>query len=77
VSVIQNALIELNAKLEKLEEVATACEERVTTTQNGNGRDLFDNVPVNGNGKDMIDPALLAQKLDTTIERIEQVLKEG
>lgn len=71
-SIIQNALVELNVKLEKLEDMASSYEQRVAE----NGNNLFGNSPVNGNGKS-IDTAMLAQKLDLTIERIEQVLKEG
>jgi len=73
VSVIQNALIELNAKLESLEEVAASHEARAArigdaAIVNGNGK---------SNGKHVIDSVMFAQKLDVAIERIEQVLREG
>lgn len=73
-SLIRNALMDLNEKVERLETIAATQEERAA--QN----DLFPAV-TNGHGQsndhDMIDRDLLAQKLDSTIEKVEQMLKEG
>ncbi|MCB9991828.1 MAG: hypothetical protein H6867_10770 [Rhodospirillales bacterium] len=65
---ILDALTALNTSLDKLEIAAAQQEQKTLQTQQ---QDLF------GGGYNMIDPAILAQKLDVTIERIEQVLREG
>ena len=87
VTTIVNAISALTQSLDKLE---TAASEQVIKSEqaqkkaalagqqdlfNGNGHKS--NGVANGNGAIAIDPALLAKKLDVTIERVEQLLKEG
>lgn len=62
---ILNALTALNQSLDKLETAAVEQEQKVLRAHQ---QDLFNSA---------IDPALLAQKLDIAIERVEQVLREG
>ena len=76
-SAILQSLTELNSAIEQLETVAVQQEQKVLKVKQ---QDLFDkNKAANGNsgGMNGIDPSILAQKLDITIERIEQVLREG
>ncbi len=79
-TVILDALAILEQSLEKLESAAVAQEQKALQMQQ---QELFAassaaNGHTNGNGHHIaIDPAILAQKLDVTIERIEQVLREG
>ena len=65
---IINALTSLNQSLEKLENVAIEQEQKTLKMKQ---QDLFVENQIT------IDPALLARKLDTTIERIELLLREG
>ena len=72
---IFDALTALNQSLGNLEGAAVQQEQKALRMQQ---QDLFGGTqPTNGNGQYSVDPAILAQKLDITIERIEQVLKEG
>ena len=80
---ILNALSVLNQSLEKLENAAIEQEQKTLQLQQ---QDLFGGAPAqngakNGhgdvNGFPVVDPAILAQKLDVTIERVEQILREG
>ena len=74
---IASAISALSQSLENLESAASAQEQKALKLQQ---QDLFNAKPVNGNssnGHHMVDPAILAKKLDVTIERIEQVLREG
>lgn len=70
-SSIRNALANLNTMVDKLEADVAEQESRAHEQQ-----ELFDKTAANGNGSG-IDPALLAQKLDVTIEQVEQLLREG
>lgn len=75
---ILEALTFLDQSLDKLEKVATAAQEQKSLKQ----QDLFGqaagSLVKNSSGNVIhIDPAALAKKLDVTIERIEQVLREG
>ena len=69
-STIRNALTDLNAMVEKLEGRVSAQEEKALEQH-----ELFEKTAANANAG--IDPAILAQKLDVTIERVEQILREG
>lgn len=69
-SAIRSALSDLNTMIEKLESKVALQEEKAQDQH-----ELFEKNPANGNIG--IDPALLAQKLDVTIERVEQILREG
>ena len=76
---ILNALTALNQSLENLEIAAATQEQKALKLQQ---QDLFNGSAMsangsNGNGHYSVDPAILAKKLDITIERIEQVLREG
>lgn len=74
---IVNALINLNQSLENLESAAVEQEQKALKLQQ---QDLFGAAarPKNGNGHHFaVNPAVLAQKLDITIERVEQILREG
>ena len=78
---IQQALGQLFQTLEHLEAAAGRQEHKAMQVQQ---QDLFNTRASNGNGKVngnraqyAIDPALLAQRLDVAIEKIEQVLREG
>ncbi len=77
-SAILNALSVLDRSLGNLEDAAIAQEQKALKLQQ---QDLFNGATngyeSNGNGHMNVDPAVLAQKLDITIERIEQVLREG
>lgn len=76
---IVNAISALNQSLEKLESVASDKEKVLKASQ----QDLFNNGShangvANGNSSSIaIDPAVLAKKLDVTIERVEQLLREA
>jgi len=78
VSAIVESLNQLNQALEKLETAAAQQEQKALKIRQ---QDLFGqaaaNVSGNGVKKHLVDPAILAQKLDVAIERVEQVLKEG
>lgn len=72
---IHQALINLNAKLEKLELAA----EQVKRPAKSGQPDLFSVVggakkPVNANA---LDAKMLATRLDSAISKVEQILKEG
>lgn len=73
---IINALTALNQSLDNLEAAAVQQEQKAIKIQQ---QDLFNgaSATANGNGHYNIDPALIASKLDVTIERIEQILREG
>lgn len=71
---IQTALINLNAKIEKME----AAIERAKKPAKAGEHDLFSVVaggkkPVNAN----VDAKVLATRLDSAISKVEQILKEG
>ena len=72
---IANAISALNQSLDKLENAAVEQEKARKSAQ----QDLFTNggPAANGNRHLAIDPAVLAKKLDVTIERVEQLLREG
>lgn len=76
-SAILEALNSLNQSLDNLEAAAELVEQKnIQISQ----QDLFNgdtNGAANGNGHHAIDPAILANKLDVTIERIEEILREG
>jgi hypothetical protein len=80
---IQQALGQLFQTLEHLEAAAGRQEHKAMQIQQ---QDLFNTRASNGNGNGKVngkktqyavDPALLAQRLDVAIEKIEQVLREG
>ncbi len=77
---IATAISALNQSLDNLESAAIEQEQKALKLQQ---QDLFNGAPAtNGNGANGhngmgIDPAVLAQKLDVTIERVEQILREG
>ncbi len=75
VSILYQALENLNGSLNNLESTVTGLESSVA----GQQRDMFgypsDSPASNENAK--IDPAVVAQRLDIAIERVEQVLSEA
>ncbi len=76
-SSIQQALGKLFQSIETLDAASLDCEQKILK---GNQQDMFNSTAegvVNGNGHLAIDPSILAQKLDVTIERVEQILREG
>ncbi len=74
---IQNALINLNAKIEALSQVA---DQKLQAPKKSGQPDLFSVVsggakkPVNANA---LDTKMLASRLDSAISKVEQILKEG
>ena len=70
VSAVEQALLKLNQKVGQLESAMTSLESGMTGSQ----RDMFGSVPQNGQA---VNPAVVAQKLDSAIETIENVLNEG
>lgn len=78
-SAILDALNNLNQSLDRLDTAASEVAEQ--NILRVNQQEMFNgtaNGAVNGNhGADSIDPAILAGKLDITIERIEEILREG
>jgi ribosome recycling factor len=70
VSAIRSALTDLNSIVEKLEGSVAVHEEKVQEQH-----ELFEKSAANANVG--VDPAILAQKLDVTIQRVEEILKEG
>ena len=70
-STIRNALADLNSMIDQLESNVAVQEEKAIKQH-----EMFEKTAANGNGGG-IDPALLAQKLDVTIEQVEELLREG
>ena len=68
-SAVEQALLKLNQVVGKLETSASAME----SAMSGQQRDMFGG-PSASNG---VNPAVVAQKLDSAIETIETVLNEG
>ncbi|MCB9989056.1 MAG: hypothetical protein H6868_06960 [Rhodospirillales bacterium] len=66
-SALLNVLDQLDQSVSALEDSANIAQERAAR---GGQTDLFGGAPA-------LDPAVLAQKLDIAIERVEQVLREG
>lgn len=81
-SVILQTLSQLDAALQKLE---FAAQQQGRNAPKTSQQDLFMLAASNGNrkqgvftnGKNVIDVTALVSRLDTAIERVEQVLKEG
>lgn len=77
---IYDALALLDRSLQNLEDAALQQQRRVKERE-ARQQDLFAAAQQaqNGNGQHAyaIDPAILAGKLDVTIERVEQILREG
>jgi len=76
VSTILNALSILDRSLDSLEGAVSEQEQRALKIKQ---QDLFNESNQANNAQSGIDinPALLAKKLDLTIERMEQLLQEG
>ena len=73
-SAIRQALEKLNGSLQNLESSVTGLENNLA----GEQRDMFGHPPAsNENTNGAIDAALVAQRLDIAIERVEQVLSEA
>ncbi len=76
---IVSALSALSQSLENLETASSLQEEKALKLKQ---QDLFNGNSATANGNDAnghmtIDASVLAQKLDVTIERVEQILREG
>lgn len=74
---IMNAISVLNQALDSLESAAIE-KQRQFKAQQAAQQELFANMPpANKNGIHAIDRVAVAKKLDVTIEKLEQVLREG
>jgi hypothetical protein len=71
---ILDALTHLNQSLDGLEEAASDYQNHVALQSQ---QDLFASQKNVSETMSPIEPSLLAQKLDVTIERMEQMLREG
>ncbi len=69
---IQNALKQLMASLDRLEQAAGGQERKVASIRRQTQQDLF-----SGSNAYVVDPSLIARKLDGTIDKIEKLLREG
>ena len=86
-SILQSALKDLDAKVERIEQVLEHKLQKAEQEQ----QDLFaghtanisheqtlqNQDAANANGDNDIDPAAVTRRLDTAIARVEQLLKEG
>ena len=72
-SSIQQALGQLFDSLERLESTAGRQEQKVIKIKRQEQQDLFSGIA----SAFAVDPALVARKLDGTIEKIEKLLREG
>ncbi len=72
-SALQQALEKLNGSLNNLETSVTGLESNLAGAQ----RDMFGHPPASNENDTAIDTALVAQRLDVAIERVEQVLSEA
>ena len=72
-SVILDALVKLEKAVGALEGAASHVESALSSAQ----PDMFTQGRAPGQGDGGIDPAVVAQKLDHAIERVEGVLSEG
>jgi len=73
VSSIQQALGQLFDSLERLETTAVRQEQKVVKVRRQEQQDLFSGIA----SAFAVDPALVARKIDGTIEKIEKLLREG
>ena len=72
-SSIQQALGQLFDSLERLETTAVRQEQKVVKVRRQEQQDLFSGIA----SAFAVDPALVARKIDGTIEKIEKLLREG
>ena len=72
-SALKQALNKLNGSLNNLESSVAGLENNLTGSQ----RDMFGHPPASNENSTAIDAALVAQRLDIAIERVEQVLSEA
>ena len=70
---IQQALGQLFDSLERLETTAGRQEQKTAKTRRQEQQDLFSGIA----SAFAVDPALVARKIDGTIEKIEKLLREG
>lgn len=70
---IQHALGNLFDSLERLESTAGKQEQKVSRGRRTEQQDLFGGLA----SSFTVDPAVVARKLDSTIENIERLLREG
>jgi hypothetical protein len=73
VSSIQQALGGLFDSLERLESSANRQEHKAVKVRKQDQQDLFSGIA----SAFAVDPALVARKLDNTIDKIEKLLREG
>jgi len=72
-SALLQALENLNGSLNNLESSVTGLEHNLA----GEQRDMFGHPPASNENDTAIDAAMVAQRLDIAIERVEQVLTEA
>lgn len=72
-SALKQALNKLNGSLNNLESSVAGLENNLAGSQ----RDMFGHPPASNENNTAIDAALVAQRLDIAIERVEQVLSEA
>ena len=72
-SALKQALEKLNGSLSNLETSVTGLESNLAGAQ----RDMFGHPAASNENDTAIDTALVAQRLDVAIERVEQVLSEA
>ena len=72
-SALKQALEKLNGSLNNLETSVNGLEGNLTGAQ----RDMFGHPAASNENSTAIDTALVAQRLDIAIERVEQVLSEA
>ncbi len=77
-STLLNALSELERSVDELESSESRMKDSIARAiQSAGQQDLFAGGAGAANGNPAPDPAVLAQKLDVAIERVEEVLREG
>lgn len=80
-SPIEQALHELNGAIDRLDAVANGqVEYTAELKQHADQLEMFQNnanATEEGGNVIKMDPAVIVQKLDTTIDRVEAILKEG
>lgn len=73
-SVVRSSIENLHSAIVKLENAVNVMEE----TRVGEQPDMFSVSPSNENGSDkVIDGSIIARRLDTAIERVEKLLRDG
>ena len=72
-SVLRSSIENLHSKIVKLENAVVQLE----GSMQGQQRDMFSAAPSNENGAQNVDKKAISVRLDSAIEKVEQLLKDG